>query len=101
MISTLDRFSPENPRLVGYNDLGIGSHRKTPRPVRCNDHLIGSRRRIQGRSDTSITNNKHMINQQVSVENNYWKKTLPEHCRKMQKLAGDKQNRLATSKTCR
>jgi hypothetical protein len=22
----------ENPRLVGYNNLGIGSRRKTPRP---------------------------------------------------------------------
>ena len=44
-----------------------------------------------------------MINQQVSLENSYWKKkkTLPEHLRKMQKLVGDKQNWWATSKTRR
>jgi hypothetical protein len=33
MISTLDQFSLENPRLVGYNDLDIGSRHKTLRPI--------------------------------------------------------------------
>jgi hypothetical protein len=41
------------------------------------------------------TNNKHMINQQVSLENSYWQKKIAgassNSHRKMQKLARDKQ----------
>ena len=73
LITTLDRFSPENPRPVGYNDHRIDAHRKTSRPVGYIDHCIGSvfaRESKAGRIHRSPTiNNKHMINQQLSLEN--------------------------------
>jgi hypothetical protein len=92
-------------RMVNYWLIDIPIRRGiTPRPVGCNDHLINSHQRIQGRSDTftsskqhqsPITNNKHMINQQVSLENSYWKKKFAgassNSHQKMQKLARDKQ----------
>jgi hypothetical protein len=61
MQRSLDRFSLENPRPVKCNDHGIGSHQKTPRLVRCKDHLLDSRWKVQGQSDTSITNNKQQL----------------------------------------
>jgi hypothetical protein len=84
MQRSLDRFSPENPRPVGYIN-----HQQQP---------------------TTII--FHMINQQVAPENRNWKKkkkkkkkkTLPETRRKMQnfdgasKLARNTQNRLEVPK---
>ena len=73
--------------------------------------MIGSCQRIQGRSDTSITNNQQQLHftwltnkfrRNTTTENKLCRsfaRDLPELCQKMQKLAGDKQNRLATSRT--
>jgi hypothetical protein len=100
----------KSPRLVGYIDqeqLGIGSRHKTPRPVGYIDHNIGSVliAKHQGRSDTSITNNQRMINQQVSLGNRFWgKKKKKKRPKTHQRLAGtltELQNKPETSITCR
>jgi hypothetical protein len=105
----------------------IGSHHKTPRPVRYNDHNIGSV--LVGRSDTLINNNlgsvlaaKHQGRSDTSISNNQQpthdkptsfaqkqilgkkkkKKTSLKLCwnfSKALKQAGDKQNMQAVLKT--
>jgi hypothetical protein len=104
----------KTPRPVGCNDHLIDSRRKTPRPVGYIDQQqlgIGSRRKTQGRSDTSITNNKQQFF--IWLTNKFHRKTetgnfagaSPKTCRKMQnfvgasKLAGNKQNVPAVPKT--
>jgi hypothetical protein len=69
MQRSLDRFSLENPRLVGY----INHQQQT--------------------TNTWLTNK--FCRKTVTGK----KKKKSEHLRKMQKLAGDKQNTLVTQKT--